>query len=122
MKSTGAGIHLYAADDYGKLPSINCINPDSTWIEQRCARFALLSPAFHTGGSPGNFLLFEDTDLFRNSAAGASSYGIFSVDVGQHGRGEFAFINPGTPTATASANSGSLIVLAAAAWRFRRKA
>jgi prepilin-type N-terminal cleavage/methylation domain-containing protein/prepilin-type processing-associated H-X9-DG protein len=34
MKSIGAGIHLYAAENNGKLPSINCINPDSTWIEQ----------------------------------------------------------------------------------------
>lgn len=34
MKSIGAGIHLYAAENNGRLPSINCINPDSTWIEQ----------------------------------------------------------------------------------------
>ena len=34
MKSIGAGIHLYAAEKDGKLPSINCINPDTTWIEQ----------------------------------------------------------------------------------------
>ena len=34
MKSIGAGIHLYAADNDGRLPSINCINPESTWIEQ----------------------------------------------------------------------------------------
>jgi prepilin-type N-terminal cleavage/methylation domain-containing protein/prepilin-type processing-associated H-X9-DG protein len=34
MKSIGAGIHLYAAEHNGKLPSINCINPDATWIEQ----------------------------------------------------------------------------------------
>jgi prepilin-type N-terminal cleavage/methylation domain-containing protein/prepilin-type processing-associated H-X9-DG protein len=34
MKSIGAGIHLYAAENNGKLPSINCVNPDSTWIEQ----------------------------------------------------------------------------------------
>ena len=34
MRSIGAGIHLYAADNNGRLPSINCINPDSTWIEQ----------------------------------------------------------------------------------------
>jgi prepilin-type N-terminal cleavage/methylation domain-containing protein/prepilin-type processing-associated H-X9-DG protein len=34
MKSIGAGIHLYAAENSGRLPSINCINPDSTWIEQ----------------------------------------------------------------------------------------
>ena len=34
MKSIGAGIHLHAAENNGRLPSINCINPDSTWIEQ----------------------------------------------------------------------------------------
>ena len=34
MKSIGAGIHLYAAENNGRLPSINCINPESTWIEQ----------------------------------------------------------------------------------------
>ncbi len=34
MKSIGAGIHLYAAENDGKLPSINCLDPDSTWIEQ----------------------------------------------------------------------------------------
>lgn len=34
MKSIGAGIHLYAADNNGRLPSINCLNPESTWIEQ----------------------------------------------------------------------------------------
>ena len=34
MKSIGAGIHLYAAENNGKLPSINCLNPDTTWIEQ----------------------------------------------------------------------------------------
>ena len=34
MKSIGAGIHLYAAEHNGKLPSINCLDPDSTWIEQ----------------------------------------------------------------------------------------
>jgi prepilin-type N-terminal cleavage/methylation domain-containing protein/prepilin-type processing-associated H-X9-DG protein len=34
MKSIGAGIHLYAAENNGKLPSINCITPDTTWIEQ----------------------------------------------------------------------------------------
>ncbi len=34
MRSIGAGIHLYAAENNGKLPSINCLDPDSTWIEQ----------------------------------------------------------------------------------------
>jgi prepilin-type N-terminal cleavage/methylation domain-containing protein/prepilin-type processing-associated H-X9-DG protein len=34
MKSIGAGLHLYAAENNGKLPSINCLDPDSTWIEQ----------------------------------------------------------------------------------------
>ena len=34
MKSIGAGIHLYAAENNGKLPGVNCLNPDATWIEQ----------------------------------------------------------------------------------------
>ena len=34
MRSIGAGIHLYAAEHDGKLPSINCLDPESTWIEQ----------------------------------------------------------------------------------------
>jgi prepilin-type N-terminal cleavage/methylation domain-containing protein/prepilin-type processing-associated H-X9-DG protein len=34
MRSIGAGIHVYAAEHDGKLPSINCLDPESTWIEQ----------------------------------------------------------------------------------------
>jgi prepilin-type N-terminal cleavage/methylation domain-containing protein/prepilin-type processing-associated H-X9-DG protein len=34
MRSIGAGIHLYASEHDGKLPSINCLDPESTWIEQ----------------------------------------------------------------------------------------
>ena len=34
MRSIGHGIQLYAADHQGRLPSINCIDPDTTWIEQ----------------------------------------------------------------------------------------
>lgn len=34
MKAIGAGVHLYAADHGGRLPSINCLNPNTTWIEQ----------------------------------------------------------------------------------------
>lgn len=34
MKAIGAGVHLYASDHSGCLPSINCLNPDTTWIEQ----------------------------------------------------------------------------------------
>jgi prepilin-type N-terminal cleavage/methylation domain-containing protein len=34
MKCIGAGIHLYAAEHNGQLPSINCLDPGSTWIEQ----------------------------------------------------------------------------------------
>jgi prepilin-type N-terminal cleavage/methylation domain-containing protein/prepilin-type processing-associated H-X9-DG protein len=34
MRSIGTGLHLYAAENNGKLPSINCLDPDSTWIEQ----------------------------------------------------------------------------------------
>jgi prepilin-type processing-associated H-X9-DG protein len=34
MRSIGHGIQLYAADHHGRLPSINCIDPDTSWIEQ----------------------------------------------------------------------------------------
>ena len=102
----------------------------------------------YTGSGTGNFSLFEGEDLFWDSSAGAGNYGSFSVNVGQHGHGEFAFSDAGTylVTLTASANNGSLITsapaaftfevvpepstyallalgaLAVATWRFRRKA
>jgi prepilin-type N-terminal cleavage/methylation domain-containing protein/prepilin-type processing-associated H-X9-DG protein len=34
MRAIGHGMQLYAADHNGRLPSINCLNPDATWIEQ----------------------------------------------------------------------------------------
>ena len=102
----------------------------------------------YIGSGTGNFFLFEGEDLFWDSTAGAGNYGSFSVNVGQHGHGEFAFSDAGTylVTLTASANNGSLITsapaaftfevvpepstyallalgaLAVATWRFRRKA
>jgi len=34
MRQIGQGILLYAGENDGRLPSINCVNPDTTWIEQ----------------------------------------------------------------------------------------
>lgn len=34
MRTIGHGMQLYAADHSGRLPSINCLDPDTTWIEQ----------------------------------------------------------------------------------------
>jgi prepilin-type processing-associated H-X9-DG protein len=34
MRAIATGMHLYAADHHGKLPSINCLDPETTWIEQ----------------------------------------------------------------------------------------
>jgi surface-anchored protein len=103
----------------------------------------------YTGSGAGHFFLFEDDDLFWNSTAlTEAGYGSFSVDVGQHGHGEFGFSDAGLYeiTLVASGNNGSPIssdpatftfnvvpepstyallglgALAAAAWRFRRKA
>lgn len=103
----------------------------------------------YTGSGAGHFFLFEDDDLFWNSTAQTEAgYGSFSVNVGQHGHGEFGFSDAGLYeiTLVASGNNGSPIssdpatftfnvvpepstyallalgALAAAAWRFRRKA
>jgi surface-anchored protein len=74
----------------------------------------------YTGSGAGHFFLFEDDDLFWNSTAGLGNYGSFSVAVGQHGHGEFAFSDAGTylVTLTASANNGSLITSAPASFTF----
>lgn len=65
----------------------------------------------YTGSGSGNFYLFEDTDLFWDSTAGPGSYGSFSVNVGQHGHGEFGFSDAGLYAITleASGNNGSPI-------------
>ena len=34
MRQIGQGILLYAGENNERLPSINCVNPDTTWIEQ----------------------------------------------------------------------------------------
>jgi surface-anchored protein len=62
----------------------------------------------YTGSGTGNFFMFEDDDLFFDSTAGPSNYGSFSVNVGQHGHGEFGFSDAGlyTITLVASGNNG----------------
>lgn len=62
----------------------------------------------YTGSGTGNFYLFEDADLFFDSTAGPGSYGSFSVNVGQHGHGEFGFSDAGLYqiTLVASGNNG----------------
>lgn len=62
----------------------------------------------YTGSGAGNFYMFEDTDLFFDSTASPGSYGSFSVNVGQHGHGEFGFSDAGLYeiTLVASGNNG----------------
>ena len=62
----------------------------------------------YTGSGTGNFFMFEDDDLFFDSTAGPGNYGSFSVNVGQHGHGEFGFSDAGlyTITLVASGNNG----------------
>lgn len=64
----------------------------------------------YTGSGTGNFYMFEGTDLFFDSTAGPA-YGSFSVDVGQHGHGEFGFSDVGLYeiTMVASGNNGAPI-------------
>lgn len=63
----------------------------------------------YTGSGSGNFFMFEDTELFFDSTAGPGSYGSFSVNVGQHGHGEFGFSEEGLYeiTLVASGNDGA---------------
>lgn len=62
----------------------------------------------YTGSGTGNFYLFEDADLFFDSTAGPGNYGSFSVNVVQHGHGEFGFSDAGLYqiTLVASGNNG----------------
>ncbi len=62
----------------------------------------------YTGSGTGNFYMFEDADLFFDSTAGPGNYGAFSVNVGQHGHGEFGFSDAGfyEITLVASGNNG----------------
>jgi surface-anchored protein len=65
----------------------------------------------YTGSGSGRFFLFEGTDVFWNSTAGPGSYGSFSVNIGQHSHGEFAFSDEGLYeiTLVASGNNGASI-------------
>ena len=63
----------------------------------------------YTGSGTGNFYMFEGEDIFFNSTAGPGSFGEFSVDVGQHGHGEFGFSDAGLYQITleAGGNNGA---------------
>ena len=61
----------------------------------------------YTGSGTGNFYLFEGTNLFWNSTAGAGSYGSFGVAVGQHAHGEFGFSDAGLYEITLVANGNN---------------
>lgn len=63
----------------------------------------------YTGPGTGQFYMFEDEDIFFNSTASPGSYGSFSVNVGQHGHGEFGFSYAGlySITLAASGNNGA---------------
>ena len=74
----------------------------------------------YTGSGAGNFYMFEGTDLFFDSTAGPGSFGSFSVDVGQHGHGEFGFSDAGLYEITleVSADNGASITSAPATFTF----
>lgn len=74
----------------------------------------------YTGSGAGNFYMFEDADLFFDSTAGPGNFGSFSVNVGQHGHGEFGFSDAGLYEITleVSANNGASITSAPATFTF----
>ena len=74
----------------------------------------------YTGSGTGNFYMFEGEDIFFNSTAGPGSFGEFSVDVGQHGHGEFGFSDAGLYEITleVSADNGASITSAPATFTF----
>ena len=74
----------------------------------------------YTGSGSGNFFMFEDADLFFDSTAGPGNFGSFSVNVGQHGHGEFGFSDAGLYEITleVSANNGASITSAPATFTF----
>jgi surface-anchored protein len=74
----------------------------------------------YTGSGAGNFYMFEGTDLFFDSTAGPGSFGSFSVDVGQHGHGEFGFSDAGLyeVTLVASGDNGAPVSGAPATFTF----
>ena len=61
----------------------------------------------YTGSGTGNFYMFEGEDIFFNSTAGPGSFGSFSVNVGQHGHGEFGFSDAGFYEITLVANGNN---------------
>lgn len=74
----------------------------------------------YTGSGTGNFYMFEGTDLFFDSTAGPGNYGSFSVNVGQHGHGEFGFSDFGLYeiTLVASGDNGAPISSAPTSFTF----
>lgn len=74
----------------------------------------------YTGSGTGNFYFFEEDDLFFNSTAGPGNYGSFSIEVGQHGHGEFGFSAAGLYEITmeVSASNGDLLTSAPATFTF----
>jgi len=73
----------------------------------------------YTGSGTGNFYMFEGTDLFFDSTAGPG-FGSFSVNVGQHGHGEFGFSDAGLYeiTLVASGDNGAPISSAPTSFTF----
>lgn len=65
----------------------------------------------YTGSGTGHFYMFEGEDIFFNSTASPGNYGSFSVNVGQHGHGEFGFSHAGlySITLAASGNNGAQV-------------
>lgn len=54
-----------------------------------------LNSLLYTGAGAGHLFLFEGEDVFWNSTLTGGNQGSFSVGVGQHGHGEFAFSDEG---------------------------
>ena len=54
-----------------------------------------LNSLLYTGAGDGNLFLFEGEDVYWNSTLSGANRGSFTVGVGQHGHGEFAFSDEG---------------------------
>ena len=54
-----------------------------------------LNSLLYTGSGSGNVFFFEGEDVFWNSTLTGVNHGSFTVGVGQHGHGEFAFSDEG---------------------------
>lgn len=59
-----------------------------------------LKNLLYDGAGTGNLFFFEDEDVFWDSTLSGSNKGSFTVGVGQHGHGEFAFTHEGLYTLT----------------------